>query len=431
MSQEIKLHLLPGASRSASVLITALLAKAPHKIVYETPVSCKTEEYKKLHPFGKVPVAETAEGPIYESNAISKYIARHANAKTLLGANSLEEAYVDQWLDTIRQDLMNLAKFGGLIFGFPESYLKTKPSDFQANLAELVKVLKVVDGKIGKRQYLVGDNLTLADVTLVADAHYLFRYLFSEKERKELANLTAYYERIAALPEFRSVLGKVVYPERPLPPVSGEKKDKKDDKDKKDKKDKKEEKKGDKKEEKKEKKPEAKKDDDDDVVQEEKAKTYNFPESKFDLFAFKTLYVNAPNKQDALNFLWDNFDENAFSFWHLTYDKLPSEGKKLFLTNNLMNGFIDRADACRKHSLGVHGVYGDEPDLDVKGVWMWRGTDILEPLKEHPQFDVYKYKKLDPKKPEDKKLIEDYWTKLEEDKDVVEGKTARTLKYFK
>ena len=24
---------------------------------------------------------------------------------------------------------------------------------------------------------------------------------------------------------------------------------------------------------------------------------------------------------------------------------------------------------------GVHGIYGDEPNLHVRGVWMWRGQE--------------------------------------------------------
>lgn len=420
MSQEVTLHLLPGAVRSASVLISAMLSKVPFNIKLETPDSCKTEDFLQIHPFGKLPAAKTPEGPLYESNSICRYFAR--KSKHLYGTGLFEETLVDQWLDTIRTDLTNASKFVYAVFGFNDTFFKYDTKNFHHDLHEYVKLLKVVDGKLAKKHYLVGEHLTIADVTLVADLSSFYKFIFTEKERKELPHLTAYFERIAHLAEFRAVLGHLQYPEKPFVPlvVKTEKKEKK------------EEKKPEKKEEKKpEKKEEKKKEDDGDDIQEEKPKTYNFPESKFDLFAFKTLYVNAPNKADALKFLWENWDENGFSFWKLDYDKMPNEGKVVYLTNNLMNGFLSRADACRKFALGVHGVYGDEPDLDIRGVWMWRGTDILEPLKEHDQFDVYKYRKLDPKIAADKQLIEDYWTKLEEDKDVIEGKTARTLKYFK
>lgn len=82
------------------------------------------------------------------------------------------------------------------------------------------------------------------------------------------------------------------------------------------------------------------------------------PETKFNLFDFKTLIVNAPNKKDAIQFLWDNFDENGFSFWKITYQKYEGEGEKLFMTNNLANGFLQRLEHFRKYCFGAWGVYG-------------------------------------------------------------------------
>lgn len=41
-------------------------------------------------------------------------------------------------------------------------------------------------------------------------------------------------------------------------------------------------------------------------------------------------------------------------------------------------------EKMRKHTLGVLGVYGDEPELDIMGVFVWRGVDIIEPMNEHP-----------------------------------------------
>lgn len=96
-----------------------------------------------------------------------------------------------------------------------------------------------------------------------------------------------------------------------------------------------------------------------------------------------------------------------------------------------MNGFISRADPYRKYFLGVMGIYGDEPNLEVRGVWMWRGTEILPYLNDHPQFEYFDKVKLDINNEADRALIVDYWTKLEEDKDKVEGLTVRAIKLVK
>ena len=79
----------------------------------------------------------------------------------------------------------------------------------------------------------------------------------------------------------------------------------------------------------------------------------------------------------------------------------------------------------------MHGVYGDEPNLEIRGMWLWRGTDIPLEIKDHPSFEFHRLFKLDVSNPEDQKLIHDYWVLQTEDESVVEGLTARTLVYFK
>ena len=97
-------------------------------------------------------------------------------------------------------------------------------------------------------------------------------------------------------------------------PANQEKKlDKKEDKKVEKKEEKKEEKKVEKKEEKKPEKKQEKKEEKKVEVEEAPAqKAKNpldcLPETKFNLYDFKTLIVNAPNKKDAIQFLWDNFD---------------------------------------------------------------------------------------------------------------------------
>jgi elongation factor 1-gamma len=324
---------------------------------------------------------------------------------------------IDQWLDTIRMDLMPAQKFIYTAFGFPESFLSYDLKNVQRDIHEFIKTLKVVDQKLNSKQFLVGDKLSIADITLVSDLATVYRFFFTAKERNQLPSLTQYFDNLVKLPALRSVLGIISPIEKAIQPIIAKsvvppKPQVKS--------------------EPKKEAPKAKpQEEEEDGVVEEKAKVYLFPETKFDFFAFKTMYVNAVNKQEALDYLWANWDDKAFSFWYLKYDKLPSECQKQFLTNNLMNGFIDRADNCRKYCLGVHGVYGDEPNLEIRGVWMWKGLELLEPLKEHSQFDVYFYSKLDVTKPEDKALITEYWTKMIEESDQVEGRTARTIKFFK
>lgn len=65
----------------------------------------------------------------------------------------------------------------------------------------------------------------------------------------------------------------------------------------------------------------------------------------------------------------------------MKYDKLPSEGKILFRTKNSMGFFLQKLDSFRKYSFAAHGIYGTEGDYDIRGVWMWRGSEIAEEVR--------------------------------------------------
>ena len=92
-------------------------------------------------------------------------------------------------------------------------------------------------------------------------------------------------------------------------------------------------------------------------------------------------------------------------------------------------------DKIRKHSLAVFTVLGEEPSLEIMGVFMCRGTEMILPMMEHPQFEYYAKKKLNIKESEsDRKIIEEFWTKKEEETiELPEGKKLKvqTKKLYK
>jgi len=77
----------------------------------------------------------------------------------------------------------------------------------------------------------------------------------------------------------------------------------------------------------------------------------------------------------------------------------------------------------------MHAVLGEEPKLEVKGVWIFRGKGIPQEMKDHPQFEYYKLKELSIDNEEDKKLIGDFLTLKEGD--VIDGKKVQECKMHK
>ena len=61
----------------------------------------------------------------------------------------------------------------------------------------------------------------------------------------------------------------------------------------------------------------------------------------------------------------------------------------------MKNGYVRNLDHFRKYCFGVLGVYGTEGCYEIRGVMVWRGTEVAGEIKEHVSGDYYKYRKLD------------------------------------
>jgi len=151
-------------------------------------------------------------------------------------------------------------------------------------------------------------------------------------------------------------------------------------------------------------------------------------ETKFDLEQFKRDFMNSKDRKATLAEFWKIFDANAFSFWWLEYQKLPSEGKVYFKTNNAASMFLQKLDQFRKYSFGTYGVYGVEGDYECRGVFMWKGLDIPQEVKDHDNFEFMTIKKLHYET--DRAFIEEYWLNLNEN-DKVDGRLATNVQTFK
>jgi len=79
------------------------------------------------------------------------------------------------------------------------------------------------------------------------------------------------------------------------------------------------------------------------------------------------------------------------------------------MTNNLANGFLQRLEHFRKYMFGTWGVYGDEPNLDIKGLFLWRGVEKPFEITDHPSYDYHKFTKLEFSDPKTRELVTEYW----------------------
>ena len=362
-------------------------------------------------PTGTFPYLECEEGVLSESKAIEIYLAEKYKPE-LLGKDDIEKAQVRQWMDFASFELADCAqKIVYPIFGW-KPYCKQSADEANTKIKEFMKAL---DQQVKGKRYAFGEQLTLADIALFRQLKFFFQLVFPKNLREKVfPNVTDWFLRVLNTPETDKVYGKVILCNQPLKPYISEKKEEK-----------KEERKKEEKKEKKEEKPQE--------TEEPKKKKVNpldeLPKSRLELEVFKRAFLNNKDKEDAMKKFWEIYDPEGYSLWRLEYQNLPSECKVLFRTSNSKGMFLQKCDALRRYAFAVHGVYGVEGDYKIRGLWMFRGLDVPQEMKDNDLYEYITFTKLDHNKKEDRDLVHDYWTKLNET-DEVEGRKCADVEYF-
>eukprot|EP00296_Roombia_truncata_P000148 JP435811.1.p2 GENE.JP435811.1~~JP435811.1.p2 ORF type:complete len:405 (+),score=184.09 JP435811.1:1-1215(+) len=385
-----------GNPRAFKALIAAKYNNVAlnHSIITEKS-QFKNAEYTAKHPLGKLPILETADGVLFESGAIVRYIARIRADTELFGNGFFQAGEVDQFVDFAASELDSL--MGSIIL----PVLGCAPPNKQAmtaGLTTLNNALALLEKRLATKTFLVGEKVTLADICVVCSLANFFKTVLDTAARKPFPNVVRWYMTCVNQPEFAAVLGPISLIDKAMQPAAA-------------KKEKAPKKEAAPKTEKKKKEPEPEDDFDDIPKEEEKPKGPHWstliPKSSMVLDDWKRLYSNNETK-DILPKWWEMLDTEGYSLWYAVY-KYNEDNKKLFMTNNLVGGFFQRLDPVRKYAFGSCVIAGEEPELEITGVWLFRGQDLPPELLAVDDTELYEWTKLDPKDPAVKSKVENYW----------------------
>lgn len=162
-----------------------------------------TEEFLTVNPNGKVPALTDGTFSLWESNAIMQYLADQVPGNTLLPGDPKIRA------DIVRWQCWELAHynhaFGSMAF---EAVLKPQFNLGESNQAlidcateNLTQFAGVLDKHMENRTYVVGDQLTLADYSLIHIEAFKDALPF---DWSGYPNVNAYYDRMRAAPHWAS-----------------------------------------------------------------------------------------------------------------------------------------------------------------------------------------------------------------------------------
>jgi glutathione S-transferase len=128
----------------------------------------KTSGFMEAHPFGTVPAAFSPDGRvgIFESNSIMRAVARLGDSRfPLYGGDAYEASRIDSFLDAslvfARDSQIYLLALGSETFS-AEIHSRARDG-FKAYLGGINQALAP------SREFIVGNNITLADICFVAE----------------------------------------------------------------------------------------------------------------------------------------------------------------------------------------------------------------------------------------------------------------------
>ena len=195
----MKLYYSPGACslsphialHEAGLAFDAVLASTKtHKLQDGT-------DFYTINELGYVPVLELDNGErLREGPAIVQYIADQVPDKHLAPANGTLARYrLQEWLTFIGTELHK---------GFSPLFNPATPEEYKPVVRErLLQRLQWVDSQLAGKQYLMGDQFTVADGYLFTVTNWTQP---TKLDISGLAHLAAYRERVGARPAVQAAM---------------------------------------------------------------------------------------------------------------------------------------------------------------------------------------------------------------------------------
>jgi len=294
-------------------------------------------------------VLEAPDLVLVESNAICRFLA--ANTALYQGSPA-DLARIDNLLDLSLGELEPaINNWINPILGFAD-YV---PAVGNRAIADVKSILSQLEKTLGSSEFLTGSALTIADIAVFSALAMPYRMVFDSKFFSSFKNVARWFDGIKAREEVLAVFGKIFpckvaqpFPEPKAPKAAAPAKAAA---------------------------PKAEAPEEEKNAKKPENPLDLLPPTALDLDTWKKLYSNNPSSE-TLPAFWKMFDKEGWSIWKVDYEKIEGELEKVHMSNNMLNGFLQRMEAMRKYSFGYLGIYGDEPDLNIKGVFFWRGLTV-------------------------------------------------------
>jgi elongation factor 1-gamma len=162
-------------------------------------------------PLGKVPAFESGDGKFFltEAQAIARYVAESGPmADQLLGADARTRALIEQWSCFSDQELAAnivppLLMTVWKLYPFDEAAYAKHAVNFERAINRVEAALQ------GGRKFLVGEQLTLADIMVFGPLHLAGKFFMDAEMRKGAPSVEGYLKGLMEVPELKKAFGEL------------------------------------------------------------------------------------------------------------------------------------------------------------------------------------------------------------------------------
>ncbi|MDX8529476.1 glutathione S-transferase family protein [Mesorhizobium sp. VK25A] len=156
--------------------------------------------YLELHPFGLIPAFEHDGFRLFETGAIARYIDEAFDGPALRPADARGRARMGQIIG-----MLDAYGYRAMVWDVAVERLEKTPPDealIAAGLRQAETVLKVLTSLKAKGPWLLGDQLTLADLHAAPIIAYFLKVAEGRDLLARFVDIQEWYQRVVGRPSF-------------------------------------------------------------------------------------------------------------------------------------------------------------------------------------------------------------------------------------
>lgn len=161
-----------------------------------------------IHPFGKIPALRIGELQLFETSAIMRYVDEAFSGPRLMPESPADRARAEQWISAV-----NCYFYDAMAIRYVLQYIFPKGPDGKPDratidqaLTDMKRYFGVLDAAYGKRNFLVGEQPTLADLLLAPIIFYVSKMPEGGKLVASFPNVNRGQATIAERDSFKATL---------------------------------------------------------------------------------------------------------------------------------------------------------------------------------------------------------------------------------